>query len=157
MGNSGQSLAPSISLILRKISDDKALTLFNSIAVANDVDKRIQLKQMNLTTKQYYSRISGLVNAGLIKRLKGRYSLTALGKVVYHSHMMIGKTLSYYWKLRAIESLEPEDSTDPSGFSSEEKKQVIATLIDDNQVKDILMNSVSSSIPSPSPSISSID
>jgi hypothetical protein len=144
MGNPGQSTAPSISLILRKISDDKALTLFNSIALAEG-DKHIQLKQMDLTTKQYYSRISGLVGAGLIKRLKGRYSLTALGKVVYHSQMIIGKTLSYYWKLRAIESLESEHLIGPSDFSIEEKKQVIGALIDDIHVKDILMNSVSSS------------
>jgi hypothetical protein len=148
MRNSSQSLAPSVSLILRKISDDKTLALFRSIAVANDMDKCIQLKQMNLTTKQYYSRISGLVDAGLIKRLKGRYSLTALGKVVYHSQMIVGKTLSYYWKLRAIESVQPEGSAGYSGFSSEEVKQVIAALIDDNQIKEILTNSVSS--PSPS-------
>ena len=156
MGNSGQSPAPSISLILRKISDDKALTLFNSIAVAGEGDKHIQLKQMDLTTKQYYSRISGLVGVGLIKRLKGRYSLTALGKVVYHSQMIIGKSLSYYWKLRAIESLESEHSIGPSDFSIEEKKQVIGALIDDIHVKDILMNSVSSSYPS-SPSIFSAE
>jgi hypothetical protein len=155
MGNSDQPLAPSISLILRKISDDKALTLFNSIALAEG-DKHIQLKQMDLTTKQYYSRISGLVGAGLIKRLKGRYSLTALGKVVYHSQMIIGKTLSYYWKLRAIESLESEHLIGPSDFSIEEKKQVIGALIDDIHVKDILMNSVSSSYPS-SPSIFSAE
>ncbi len=148
MRNTSQSLAPSVSLILRKISDDKTLALFRSIAVANDMDKCIQLKQMNLTTKQYYSRISGLVDAGLIKRLKGRYSLTALGKVVYHSQMIVGKTLSYYWKLRAIESVQPEGSAGSSGFSSEEVKQVIAALIDDNQIKEILTNSVSS--PSPS-------
>ena len=144
MRNSSQSLTPSVSLILRKISDDKTLALFSSIAIANDIDKCIQLKQMNLTTKQYYFRISGLVDAGLIKRLKKRYSLTALGKVVYHSLMILGKTLSYYWKLRAIESVESVGSAGFSGFSNEQMKQVIAALIDDNQVKELLMNSVSS-------------
>ena len=58
--------------------------------------------------------------------------------------MIIGKTLSYYWKLRAIESVESQASTDSSSFSNEEMKQVIDTFIDDNQVKDLLMNSVSS-------------
>jgi predicted transcriptional regulator len=60
---------------------------------------------MNLSTKQYYSRISGLVDVGLIKRHEGKYSLTLLGKVVYYAHMTIGKTLAYYWKLKAIESI----------------------------------------------------
>ena len=71
-----------LDFIFKKTSDDKALTLFNSIAIS-DGDKFILLKEMNLTTEQYYSRIAGLTNAGLIKRHKGKYSLTLLGKVFY--------------------------------------------------------------------------
>jgi len=130
---------PSISSILKKISDDKTLVLFNSIAVSSDNDRHIPLREMNLSTKQYYSRISGLMVAGLIKRLKGRYSLTMLGKVVYHSQMMIGKTLAYYWKLKAIESIE----LSTTGLPDEEKTQLINALIDDHQIKDILVKSIS--------------
>jgi hypothetical protein len=82
--------APSISYILKKISDDKALTLFNNIALAKD-NGHIPLKEMNLSTKQYYSRISGLTSAGLIKKKQRQYCLTALGKVVYNAHTVIGK------------------------------------------------------------------
>ena len=82
------SQVPTISLILKNISHDKALTLFNSIAVA-DGNKFIPLKEMNLTTKQYYSRVSGMLNAGLIKRHKGKYFLTLLGKVVYDTQLTI--------------------------------------------------------------------
>src|SRR5215208_2061590 len=130
---------PSISPILKKISDDKTLVLFNSIAVSSDNDRHIPLREMNLSTKQYYSRISGLMVAGLIKRLKGRYSLTMLGKVVYHSQMMIGKTLAYYWKLKAIESIE----LSTTGLPDEEKTRLINALIDDHQIKDILVKSIS--------------
>jgi hypothetical protein len=136
-----RSLAPSISLILKKISDDKALVILNSIAVI-DGDKYIQLKRMNLTTKQYYSRISGLTDAGLIKRHKGKYSLTMLGHVVYDSQMIIGKTLAYYWKLKGIESVE---MSTPSGLPNEEITQLINALIDNHRIKDILMKSISSS------------
>ena len=104
MENTNTTL-PSITSILKKISDDKALTLFNSIAVSNG-DRYIPLKEMNLTTKQYYSRVSGLLNAGLIKRHKGKYFLTLLGKVVYDCQLTIGKALTYHWKLKAIESIE---------------------------------------------------
>jgi predicted transcriptional regulator len=141
MRNSDRSLAPSISLILKKISDDKALVLLNSIA-AVDGEKNIPLKQMNLSTKQYYSRISGLSDAGLIKRHRGRYSLTMLGYVVYDSQLIIGKTLAYYWKLKAIESIE---MFTPSVLPNEEITQLINALIDNHQIKDILMKSVSSS------------
>ena len=141
MENANQrATAPSITSILKKISDDKALVLFNSIAVSSsDNERLIPLREMNLSTKQYYSRISGLVDSGLIKRHKGKYFLTLLGKVVYNSHMTIGKTLTYYWKLKAIESIEMSTS----GLPNEEKIQLINLLIDNHQIKDILMKSTS--------------
>lgn len=128
--------APSISYILKKISDDKALTLFNNIALAKD-NSHIPLKEMNLSTKQYYSRISGLTSAGLIKKKQGQYCLTALGKVVYNAHTVIGRALSYYWKMKAIESIQ-------SSAGRELAREVIQSLIDNHQVRDILLKSVPS-------------
>ena len=126
---------PSVSDVLKKISDDKALTLFNSIAVSNG-DRILPLKEMNLTTKQYYSRISGLVNAGLIKRHKGMFFLTLLGKVVYDTQMTIGKALTYYWKLKAIEAVEMSSNV---RLPKEELTQLINALIDNHLIKDILI------------------
>jgi hypothetical protein len=131
---------PSITSILKKISDGKALILFNHIAVSNG-NRYIPLREMDLTTKQYYSRISGLLTAGLIKRHKGKYSVTLLGKVVYDSQMIIGKTLAYYWKLKAIESVESSASV--NGLPQEERVQLINALIDNHQIKDILMKTIS--------------
>ena len=136
MENTNTTL-PSITSILKKISDDKALTLFNSIAVSNG-DKYIPLKEMNLTTKQYYSRVSGLLNAGLIKRHKGKYFLTLLGKVVYDCQLTIGKALTYHWKLKAIESIEMSASV-KSGIPEGELAKLIDTLIDNHQIKDMLL------------------
>jgi hypothetical protein len=130
---------PSVSGVLKKISDDKALTLFNSIAVSNG-DRYLPLKEMNLTTKQYYSRIAGLVDVGLIKRNNGKYFLTLMGKVVYQSQMLIGKTLSYYWKLKAIESVETSSNVE---IPKEELTQLINALIDNHHIKDILMKTIS--------------
>jgi hypothetical protein len=132
---------PSITSILKKISDDKALILFNYIAVS-DGDRYIPLREMKLTTKQYYSRISGLLSVGLIRRHKGKYSLTLLGKVVYDSQMTIGKTLAYYWKLKAIESIEMSASA-ISGLPKGELAQLINTLIDNHNIKDIIMKTIS--------------
>jgi hypothetical protein len=145
MENTQTNTIPPISSILEKISDDKALILFNYIAVSNG-DRYIPLREMNLTTKQYYSRISGLVNVGLIRRDKGKYSLTLLGKVVYDAQMTIGKTLAYYWKLKAIESVETTASV-TTGLPEGELVQLINALIDNHQIKDILLktNSVPTS------------
>jgi predicted transcriptional regulator len=134
---------PSITTILKKVSDNKSLILFNIIAVSSsNSDRYIPLKEMNLSTKQYYSRIGGLLEAGMIKRHKGKYFLTLLGKVVYDSQMIIGKTLSYYWKLKAIESIEISTT---SGLLNEETTQLINALIDNHQIKDILLKSTSNS------------
>ena len=136
------NMIPSITSILKKISDDRTLTLFNSNAVS-DGDRYIPLREMNLTTKQYYSRISGLLSVGLIRRDKGKYSLTLLGKVVYDIQMTIGKTLAYYWKLRAIESSVEMSASVTAGFPEGERVQLINALIDNHQIKDILMKTIS--------------
>ena len=77
-----------------------------------------------------------MLNAGLIKRHKGKYSHTLLGKVVYDTHLTIGKTLTYYLKLKVIESIEASDNPE------RELAQLINALIDNHQIKDILMKSV---------------
>jgi hypothetical protein len=141
MENTSTTTIPPIASILKKISDDKALILFNHIAVS-DGDRYIPLREMNLTTKQYYSRISGLLSVGLIRRDKGKYSLTLLGKVVYDSQMTIGKTLAYYWKLKAIDSIEMSASV-TSGIPEGERVQLINALIDNHHIKDILMKTIS--------------
>lgn len=135
-----KAAVPSIAYLLRSVSDDKALTLFNSIAVS-DGRKYIPLREMSITTKQYYSRISGLIDAGLVRRHKGKYCLTMLGEIVYYSQMIIGKTLSYYWKLKAIESIKISSDTETSG---QEIVQLIDALIDDHNIKDILIKPISS-------------
>ena len=130
-----ESKPPTLDYILKRISDEKALILFNGIAIS-DGDKPVLSRKSNLTAKQYYGRISGLINAGLIKRRKSRYSLTTLGKVVYNSHLIIGKALSYYSKLKAIESLEMSYG---AAFPKEELEKLINALIDNHQIKDIIM------------------
>jgi hypothetical protein len=126
---------PLITDILKKISDDKTLTLFNCFAIS-DGDKYIPLKELNLTKKQYYSRISGLLNIGLVKRYQERYSITHLGKVIYDAQMTIGRALTYYWKLKAIESIEKSSAV---RLPKEELTRLIDTLIDNHSIKDILI------------------
>jgi predicted transcriptional regulator len=126
-----------VSHILKKLSDDKALILFNGIALSNG-EQYMSLKEMNLTTKQYYSRISGLLKAGLVKRHKGKYSLTLLGKIVYDAHLIIGKALNYYWKLSAIESMVASSN----GLPKEEILKLVAALIDNHQVKEAITKGI---------------
>jgi hypothetical protein len=100
-----------------------------------DGRNHIPVGKMDLTTKRYYSRISGLMAAGLIKRNRGKYSLSCLEKVVYDVQLTIGRTLQYYWKLRAIESMQNSD------ISEQEFSKLVKSLIDNYQLKDIFMKS----------------
>ena len=125
----------SMTDILKTLSDDKALVLFNTIALANG-ESEIQIRKMGLTTKQYYSRISKMINANLIRRKNGKYSLTLLGKIVYEAHMTIGKALNYYWKLQALDSIQTSST---AGLPKEEISKLVDTLIDDYQIKYILL------------------
>ena len=137
--HNSESKPPSLDYILKRTSDEKTLALFNNIAIS-DGDRPATLRKMNLTTKQYYGRISGLTDAGLIKRYKGKYSLTLLGKVVYDSQMIIGKALTYYWKLKAIEEIELSYG---ASLPAVELTQLVNVLIDNHRIKDIIMKSIS--------------
>ena len=125
----------SVADILNAISDDKSLLLFNTIAITNG-ETEIQVRKMGLTLKQYYLRMAKLTKADLIRRKNGRYFLTLMGKIVYEAHMTIGKALNYYWKLQALESIQ---TSSPDGLPKEEISKLVDTLIDDYQIKDMLM------------------
>jgi len=120
--------------VLEAISDKRASNILKSIASA-DSNSDILITELNLTRKQYYSRMSSLIKAGLVKRQRGRYLLTAFGKVIHSAQMSleikIESALNNYWKLKAIDSLEMP--------SREENDRVISMLIDDQEIKGILI------------------
>jgi hypothetical protein len=125
----------SVVNILNAISDDKSLLLFNTIAITNG-ETEFQVRKMGLTLKQYYSRMAKLTKADLVRRKNGIYFLTLMGRIVYDSQMIIGKSLNYYWKLQALDSIQTASS---AGLPKEEISKLVDTLIDDYQIKDILM------------------
>ncbi len=136
----------SIEDIFGALSDNKALVLFNTIAITADVDNggsnshQIQIRKLGLTTRQYYSRITRLTETGLIRRQNGRYSLTLLGKMIYDIHITTSKVLSYHWKLKAIESIQ---MSNPVGVIPEEEfSKLVDTLIDDSKIKNMVAKAI---------------
>jgi hypothetical protein len=55
--------------------------------------------------------------------------------------MTISKALTYYWKLKAIESIEMSASSS-SGLPNGELAQLVDVLIDNHEVKDILVKPI---------------
>src|SRR5918995_1046664 len=141
------SASSSIATILSAVSEKKSLSLFNAIANISKVvsaDDRLHHQQqpaishMNLTRKQYYSRINRLREAGLIHRRGSRFILTSLGKVVAGTHKTIGSAIHNQWKLKAIDSLDASLSAE--GMPTEERHKLInALLVDHEVIKDILL------------------
>jgi predicted transcriptional regulator len=123
----------SVSNILSAISDDKSLVLFNTIALASG-DSDILISRLNLTRKQYYSRLSDLINAGLIRRINGKYFTTSFGKVAYKAQELIGTAVQYSSKLQAIDSVESPK------FPPLELSKIIDTLISNSEIKEILVS-----------------
>ena len=127
-----------ISQTLRALSDDKSLVLFNMVAFTLSRNTAVVMNRLGLTRKQYYSRMNQLINAGLIMSKSSKYFLTSFGKVVYESHMLIGQAVENYWKLKAIDSIET--SLLDHDISAEERKKIIESLIEHNNIKNILLN-----------------
>jgi len=121
--------------VIKTMSDEKSLLIFNTIYLAGGDESETIRDELKLTRKQYYSRISRLQKTGLVKRQKGRYFLTAFGKVIYDSQRLLGTAIKNYWKLRAIDSLGFEENEVPK----DERKKIIDELLGNQQLKDILL------------------
>jgi transcription initiation factor IIE alpha subunit len=121
-----------LAKILKSISDDESLELFRFIAT-NDSDSESLRNRTKMTRKQYYSRMSRLMKAGLIKRKNGKHNLTAFGRVIYDTQITIENAINNYWKLKAIDSLEMSND-----LPVEEHKKLIDNLIENNGIREIL-------------------
>ena len=122
--------------VITAISDKESLELFRIIAINSEDSDGLRTKT-NLTRKQYYSRLSRMTKVGLVKRKKGKHSLTAFGKVVYDAQTIIEKAVNNYWRLKAIDSLEISND-----LPEEERIKLIDSLLDNKHIKEILYNKV---------------
>jgi predicted transcriptional regulator len=127
----------SAATVLRTIADDKSIELFTTVALET-IDSKNLKKKTKLTRKQYYSRLSRMTSAGLVKRKNGKYILTTFGRIVYDSKVTIENALNNYWKLKAIDSLETSNEV-----PKEEQQKLIETLLENEKIRAILEKGLS--------------
>lgn len=127
----------SAATVLRTIADDKSIELFTTVALET-IDSKNLKKRTKLTRKQYYSRLSRMTSAGLVRRKNGKYILTTFGRIVYDCKATIESALSNYWKLKAIDSLETSNEV-----PKEEQQKLIETLLENEKIKAILEKGLS--------------
>jgi DNA-binding HxlR family transcriptional regulator len=118
--------------VLKSISDNGSIELFRLIATQHS-DSELLRSETKMTRKQYYSRMSRLMEAGLIKRKNGKHTMTAFGKVVYYAQMTIENAVDNYWKLKAIDSVEMSND-----LPVEERKKLVDNLIENDGIREIL-------------------
>jgi hypothetical protein len=121
----------SLTDVLKPISDDKSLSIFQLIGDANS-NGGIILRELGLCRNQYY-RISAMLATDLIKRTKRRYYLTPFGNVIYCCIMIAKSALNNHYKLKAVERAAESQS-----FSNEEFTKLVNALIDNQQVKEFV-------------------
>ena len=90
--------------------------------------------QAKLPPTKIYPLMSMLQEHHLIEKRNQKYFITPFGRAVYNTKGLIEKALRHYCKLKVIDSLKEQQDIPVS-----ELHKVIDTLIDDYQLKDILI------------------
>lgn len=96
-----------VSGTLRVLSDIKSFILYETIIASRSGLRSSDLnRNLQLTQKQLYPRISLLVKGGLIKKQCGKYYLTSYGRVIRASVDIMNKASFDYHKLTSIDTIE---------------------------------------------------
>ena len=117
----------SLSEIFSVLSDDDSLRIIQMIVDHHD-PKITDFE----SPKRYYTRLSKLKNA-LIVRKKGRsYELTAFGSIIYDIIQTVKLAHDLHWKLQVIDAIGDR-------VPDVERQQIIESLIPDKSIRKTLI------------------
>jgi hypothetical protein len=128
---------PSITVsklqVLEAISDQISIDIV--AAISNNVTNSDNIKKLlDLSRKQYYSRCSRLSNIGLVSKQNGEMILTSFGRIVYNAQLKIAIAFSHSSMLRIIDAINSH-----SGLSVDQQKIIIEKLLEDSQLKNLVI------------------
>jgi DNA-binding MarR family transcriptional regulator len=106
------------------------------VTAEQNTDSRDLGEKLKLTRKQCYTILSGLVEAGLVKRKINtrHYFVTALGRIVYDSISRIEIAYSNHIPLKAIDSINMSDEV-----PKKERIEIISELIKNEEIRRIYL------------------
>jgi predicted transcriptional regulator len=91
------------------------------------------ISNLELTRKQYYSRLHALIHYNLVAKANGKYRLTSFGKVVFDWHLVLLQAVTEeFWKLKALDVL------DSSGIPSSERSKIMDSLVKNEKLKQFI-------------------
>jgi DNA-binding HxlR family transcriptional regulator len=123
----------SLGDVLEAISDSKSLEIIRDIAKGS-VESEVLKQKAGMSKKQFYTRTKQLMNTGIVKRVKGKFSLTNFGVVVYHAALIIDACVRDYWKLKAIDSIQ-----DSEQIVEHERTKLIQAILEGSSIENILV------------------
>ena len=126
-----------MEFVVKLLSDQKSLDLFNTIAREEGMNTSESLRvKLKLTKKPHYQRMSALVRLGLVmKRQDHKYYLTAFGHIIYQVLLTMDEAMDEFWKLKAIDSLN-------NNIPVRERKVIINSMINNEQIKGLLYRTI---------------
>ena len=111
------------------ISDDKCREMLSVIKEG----KSLSIAGLQLTRKQFYSRLHALIIYNLVSKANGKYHLTSFGKVVFDWHLVLMQAISEeYWKLKALDVL------DSSGIPDSERSKIMDALLKNEKLRQFV-------------------
>ena len=115
--------------VLKLVMNENTLKILNQlIGNNNDLDgNTLSITKIDLTRKQFYTKLNELITKGVIKKEKGKYYLTTFGKIVYdltsEYKNKLGTVIEDYWKFKAIDLLDISDE-----LTNDERHKIIEYL-----------------------------
>ena len=123
--------------ILRVLSRKSYFEIFDVIANKGIVKSQTLRTMDRIRDKQYYTTTEKLLKHGLVARKQKVFSLTSLGRVVYHNMSKIDAAIKEYSTLQSIDSIKgPKEERDRV------RKILINDTIKNNDIKRILSRDV---------------
>ena len=115
--------------ILKSMFNDNTLKILNQIMENNDtVGNTLSITKLDLTRKQFYTRLNELTTKGLIKKEKGKYYITTFGKIIYEITTQfknkLGLLIEDCWKFKAIDLLDISDE-----LTKDERDKIIESSV----------------------------
>jgi predicted transcriptional regulator len=99
-------------------------------AVGEDLAETLQMSR-----KQFYSRVAKLIKVDLIRRRHRKYILTPFGKLIYSVQISLSKAVENRWKFKAIDSVRDNKQLSPRQYLG-----MINLLLDDMELKELIFN-----------------
>lgn len=122
----------SISQILGVLSDKRSRELLSLISIDKSHSLDLQ-KKVQLSKKEFYSRTGKMLKIGLIKRKKGHFAITTMGRATLQLVVEVGKVIEMNWKFRAIDAI---DQT--AGLRSEARLELIHSILGDSSIENMI-------------------